>query len=264
MMKLISVVKTALLAASLTQAVAIQAAKCPDASRLRGGYGLNLEGSTVAGDPYVAIGVANLDRGRFTLELTRSENGKLSESSYQGEVASDHCAVTLTAIDEPGGFSLHGQIVPPGGRLLVTELRSVNRVVASGSLRRIGLSHCSLANLRGSYVYGTQGYQRDPDTHDWIAVGKTGRESFDGLGCTGYRETIKQASSIMPGVTGVLAYTVQPNCSLQLLENGLPVFQGVLVDNGRSIPYMVLQEGVTRSGEYTRSTNSPWVPGCDK
>lgn len=241
-----------------------QAAKCPQANQLKGNYGLNLEGHTATGEPYVALGIANIERGQFTLQLTRSEQGVLSQQSFEGTLTIDHCAVNLTSQNDPDGFSLQGQIVTPGNQWRVTEVRSRAPVVASGSMRRIGLQNCSDATLRGSYVYITQGYRREGNESGWLAVGKTGRESFDGKGCTAYRETIKEGSTITPNVLGLLKYVVHPNCSFQLIENDLPVFQGILVNKGQSIPYMVLQDGVTRSGEYTQSAPSPRVLGCEE
>jgi hypothetical protein len=261
-MKLARIIMASILLASLTTAV--RASECPPAQQLKGRYGLNLEGHTASGDPYVAVGVAQLERGTFSLELTRSENGKLRRQALAGSISSDQCAVKLTSRDDPEGFSLEGQIVAPSHQWLVTEVRSRNPVVASGALRRMGRQSCSQASLRGTYVYATQGYRRQADGAGWLPVGKTGRESFDGKGCTAYRETIKEGSVIMPDVHGLLDYAVQTDCSFHLLENGTPVFLGVLVNQGQSIPYMVLQEGVTRSGEYTRSKPSPKVMGCGR
>ena len=240
-----------------------QAAQCPQAIQIKGGFGLNLEGRTATGEPYVALGIATFERGTFTLQLTRSEQGAMSQQTLRGTLTTDQCAVRLTSQDDPNGFTLQGQIVPPGNQWRVTEIRSRNPVVASGSLRRIGLQNCTNATLRGSYVYVTQGYGKEADGTNWLPVGKTGRESFDSRGCTAYRETIKEGSRITRDVFGLLDYVVQPDCSFQLLENDMPVFQGILVNKGQSIPYMVLQEGVTRSGEYTQSAASPRVLGCE-
>ena len=261
-MKLARIIIANIFLGSLTTAVL--ASEYPPAQLLKGRYGLNLEGHTASGDPYVAVGVAQLERDTFSLEVTRSENGKLRQKTLKGSISTDECTVKLTNSDEPDGFSLEGQIVAPGHQLLVTEVRSKNPVVASGSLRRMGRQSCSQASLRGNYVFVTQGYRRQPDGTGWLPVGKTGRESFDGKGCTAYRETIKEGSVIMPDVHGLLDYAVQPDCSFHLLENGTPVFLGVLVNQGQKIPYIVLQEGVTRSGENTRSKPSPKVMGCGR
>lgn len=239
------------------------AAQCPQATQIKGSFGLNLEGRTATGEPYVALGIATFERGRFNLQLTRSEQGTMSQQTLRGTLTTDRCAVSLTSQDDPNGFTLQGQIVPPGNQWMVTEIRLSNPVVASGSLRWMGLQNCTNANLRGSYVYVTQGYRRQDDGANWLAVGKTGRESFDGKGCTAYREIIKEGTQITRDVLGLLDYVVHPDCSFQLLENDLPVFQGILVNKGQSIPYMVLQKGVTRSGEYTKTAASPRVLGCE-
>ena len=168
------------------------AAQCPQAIQIKGSFGLNLEGRTASGKPYVALGIATFERGRFNLQLTRSEQGTMSQQTLRGTLTTDQCAVSLTSPDDPNGFTLQGQIVPPGNQWRVTEIRSGNPVVASGSMRRMGLKNCTNATLRGSYVYVTQGYRKDAGGSMWLPVGKTGRESFDGKGYTAQSSQLKK------------------------------------------------------------------------
>lgn len=235
-----------------------QAGTCPAAASLKGGYGLDLRGWTVAGQAYAAVGVLRLRGGGFSLDLTRSVDGTVSRAALSGSASGTDCSFTLAG----DGFFLSGQIVGQGQTILVSEIDAPEPVVASGQLRRIGLNKCSTANLRGTYAYVSQGYERPAGPGTAIAaLGKIGQESFDGKGCSYYRETVKTGSGIATAGPAYLPYQVGTDCSFTLIDAGQPAFYGVMVDGGNSMPYLKITGNATRGGEYTRAPGSPKVPG---
>lgn len=239
----------------------IQAGQCVEAQRLRGAYGLNLSGRMVSGLPYTAIGLARLGRGTYTLNLTRSINGVVSHIQSSGAVSGSDCGIGLAGSD---GFSLQGQIVGKGKTLVVTAIATSDAVVASGQLRQLGLPSCTTASLRGNMVYRSLGYEQPAGVGTAnVATGKTGRESFDGKGCSYYRETVKAGADITAYGPDYLPYTVAPDCTVTLDAGGGVSFYGVLLDGGKSMIYMKVGAGATRSGEYTRSAQgSPRLGHC--
>ena len=240
---------------------------CVQASRLAGGYGLNLSGRLVSGLPYAAIGRATFARGTFTLELTRSINGVNSRTSYSGTVSGSQCALSLVSSQPADGFALKGQIVGKGDTLVVTEQSSTGEaVVASGTLRRIGLKACGTANLKGTMTYITQGYEQPAGIGSSnVATGKTGRQRFDGKGCSYYRETIKSGRALTTDGPAYLPYSVARDCTVTMDAGDGITFFGVLVEGGNSMPYMKLGAGATRSGEYSRSVSGgPGLNRCQR
>lgn len=233
--------------------------RCLGAARLRGAYGLDLQGNTTAGQPYVAVGILQLQAGRFSLDLTSSLDGSVkTHDEFDGTAGAHDCKLTLTSTD--GDFSLHGQI-GSGKTILVAgiDASGAGAVVASGKLRKIGLDRCSDRTLRGNYTYITQGYDR-PDPGSAVTVlAKTGKETFYGNGRSYYQETITTANQTVEVGPTYLAYHVNADCSFELMQDSSPIFYGVLVNNGRTAPYMTLSEGATRSGEYTNVPQNPPV-----
>lgn len=243
---------------------AATAIDCTEASRLTGAFGLKLEGRTVnTNQPYVAVGLARLGRGHFTLDLTRSEAGLITRETLAGNIKGTGCNIELEETGSSAGFKLAGQTSGRTQPILLTEIRSTNPVVASGPMQAVGLKTCSNLNLKGNYIYLSQGYERNtkPDT-PWLATGKTGRESFDGKGCSVYSETIKAGAAITTVGPELLPYSVNADCSFELTEAGKSVFYGILLNGGDNMVYMKLVDGAVRGGEYTRAQGSPKLPGC--
>lgn len=233
----------------MAPALSSAAANCPS---LKGSYGFSLQGQVVNGPPYAAVGLLSVARGSFALQLTESEGGVIFRRVINGEVEIKDCGVTLSGIDQNFGFQLKGQITDQGREVFLTEIRQVKPVVASGIMRPVGLSQCSDHTLKGRYNYITQGYEQiSSGNNSWIPVGKVGKEEFDGKGCSIYEESIKQGVDFSTA-SGRLNYKVAKNCSFELIEAGVPVFFGVVVDSGRIMPYLKLADSATRSGEYQR------------
>ena len=243
---------------------AATAIDCTEASRLTGTFGLKLDGRTVnTNQPYIAVGLAKLGRGNFTLDLTRSEAGIITRETLAGNIKGTGCNIELEGTGSSAGFKLAGQTSGRAQPILLTEIRSTSPVVASGPMQPVGIKTCSNLSLKGNYIYLSQGYERSvkPD-NSWLAIGKTGRESFDGKGCSVYTETVKTGATVTTIGPELLPYSVNTDCSFDLTKAGQRVVYGILLNGGSNMVYMTLVDGAVRGGEYSRASGSPKLPGC--
>ena len=247
---------------ALRSADALSAGRCSVERGLKGDWGLSLQGQLVNGPPYASVGLVTLQNRSFNLSLTASEGGVVTRKILTGDVTITDCGLTLSGRGESSGFVLKGQIARGGQEVLITEFQSQRPLVASGVMQPVGSRSCSNRNLQGSFTYFSQGYERSSGGGlPWIPVGKVGQETFDGRGCTSYRESIKRGAVFFEEA-GRLNYRVAKDCSFELLDGGQPAFYGVLVAAGQRIPYLKLIDGAVRLGEYQRISKASRSDNC--
>ncbi len=240
-----------------------QAAGCLAIKSPIGAYGISLKGHLVDGRPYGAVGRVTLQKKRFSTNLTTSVGGVISQNPFEGTVSLKNCELTLEGSDSTQGFQLKGQIVARGDAIFVTEIQSAQPMVVDGVMMPVGLSKCTNHSLKGTYTFGSQGYESGPlaAVPAWIPTGIVGVGRFNGAGCTSFAQTEKQASRITRSAAS-LQYTVASDCSVTFTQQGVPSFYGVLVSGGDRLPYLQLSSGSVRTGEMSRSGSNAKAMGC--
>lgn len=258
-----STVLTILVVLSSLISLNAQAAGCLTIKPPAGAYGITLKGHLVDGRPYGAVGRVTLQKKRFSMNLTTSVGGVISQNPYQGSVTLKDCGLTLAGSDSAQGFQMKGQIATRGKAILVTEIQTAQPMVVDGVMMPVGLPKCTNQSLKGTYTFGSQGYESVSQAAlpTWIPTGVVGIGHFNGAGCTSFAQTEKQASSITRSAAS-LKYTVASDCSVTFTNQGIPSFYGVLVNGGDLLPYLQVSSGSVRTGEMSRSGSNVNTMSC--
>ncbi|HXH07635.1 MAG TPA: hypothetical protein VNI83_13720 [Vicinamibacterales bacterium] len=133
------------------------------------------------------------------------------------------------------------------------ETRAAARIVAGGQPGQ----PCSERTVEGSYAFALQG-----NVHGIGPIAVAGTTSFDGQGSTsieGFVATTTGAPAIRAAISG--SYTVEPDCTGSATYT-VPApglfgftqlrFDGVIVDNGEEIRYLITTPGITFAGATVR------------
>lgn len=238
------------------------AGTCAPSGPLHGDYGVSLQGQRVNGPPYASVGLLSIEKSSFSLRLTVSDGGVVTQRSIDGTLAVEDCGVTFTGQGPNSGFMLKGQIAKHGKEIFLTEIQQGQPVVASGTMRPVGVRRCREKTLNGRYTYISQGHERSPSGGlPWVPIGKIGHGNFNGKGCLTYEESIKQGPDLSKAA-GALAYKVMENCTVELIDAGKTVFFGVLTDSGNQMAYLQVTDSAVRSGDFQWSGRAEAARSC--
>lgn len=247
----------------LLAAYNVSAEGCLHLQAPSGDYGVSLQGRLVSGAPYGAVGLVSLQKDRFSLNLTTSVGGVVSDQQFQGTVKRNDCMLTLTGDDLRVGFAMMGQIADRGREILISEVMLSQPMVTEGVLRPVDMRRCSNQSLKGEYPFGAQGYQQGTVglTSQWIPAGYVGVKRFDGKGCADSHETVKVGPEITDTAHNY-QYQMYANCTVAFSQEGVREASGVLVDGGKTLFYLSTAAGHIRTGELTRARSSVVIEGC--
>ena len=149
-------------------------------------------------------------------------------------------AGTLLALISSSGFA----VAPPNH---AGEGASVAKSVSVTSSKK----SCSLATLKGTYVYSLSGTAKSGA----ISVRESGIETYDGKGNVQLKVTYNSVpGSVVSFAKTSFNYVVNPDCTGQLVTKEGPYTDIFISPDGSFFSVVSTEEGVQVSGEERRTT----------